>query len=151
MATTFGCESLATACASRAEACRLDVVGARVGPQDLDGDLAIQLRIVRGVDLAHPAAADQAQEAVASDRQLAGRRPRLAPPTAAGAATATSVAQAGQSTRWRSTAASAGPRSAPFTNATTVSSSRQSMVGRAIIAERGARTREAALAPPSVW
>jgi hypothetical protein len=55
-----------------------DVVGARVGAEDLDRDLAIELGVVRRVDLAHPAPPDQAQQAIAADRQLGGRRPRPA-------------------------------------------------------------------------
>ena len=51
------------------EAGGLDVVGVGVGAQDLDRDLSVELGIVRRVDLAHPAAADQMQQAVAADRR----------------------------------------------------------------------------------
>ena len=44
---------------------RLDVVGIGVAAHDLDGDLSIQLGIVRGVDLAHAAASHELEQAVA--------------------------------------------------------------------------------------
>ena len=63
---------------------------AGLDPQQLDGDLAIELRIVRGVDLAHPAAPHQPENQVAADdraasqwrgrridRKVRGRRARL--------------------------------------------------------------------------
>ena len=44
---------------------RLDVVGIGVAAHDLDGDLSIQLGIVRGVDLAHSAPSHELEQAVA--------------------------------------------------------------------------------------
>jgi hypothetical protein len=58
------------------------VRGALVRPQELEGDLAIELRVVGGVDLAHAAAPDHVEDGVAADAgsalqrsQLVGRRP----------------------------------------------------------------------------
>ena len=48
--------------------------GARLDAQQLDRDLAVQLRIVRRVDLAHPAAPDQPQHDVAADARAARER-----------------------------------------------------------------------------
>ena len=47
---------------------------AGLDPQELDRDLAIELRIVRRVDLAHPAAPDQPQHDVAADDRAASER-----------------------------------------------------------------------------
>jgi thiamine-monophosphate kinase len=48
--------------------------GARLDPQQLDRHLAIQLRIVRGVDLAHAAAADQPEDDVAANARATRER-----------------------------------------------------------------------------
>ena len=48
--------------------------GAGLDPQQLDRDLAIQLGVVGRVDLAHPAATDEAEHDVAPDGRAAGER-----------------------------------------------------------------------------
>ena len=45
-------------------------------PQELDRDLSVQLRVVSGVDLPHPAAPDQAEHDVAPDRRAPDERRR---------------------------------------------------------------------------
>ena len=56
---------------------RRALAGAGARAQQLDRDLAIQLGIVRGVDVAHPAAPDQPQHHVAPDRSAAGQNVRV--------------------------------------------------------------------------
>ena len=79
--TTFGCDRRAIALRLAQEALaralaplavRRDLV------QELERDLAIELRIVGRVDLAHAAAADEAQDDVAADTVAPGAR-RISP------------------------------------------------------------------------
>ncbi len=49
---------------------------AGLDPQELDRDLSVQLRIVGGVDLPHPAAPDQAEHDVAANRRAPDERRR---------------------------------------------------------------------------
>ena len=66
--TRLGCDSFAIARASRI--IRAASISSRVGvaAHDFDRDLSIEIRIVRGIDLAHAAAADQVQQPIAPDR-----------------------------------------------------------------------------------
>ena len=45
-----------------------------VGAHELDGDLAVQIRVIGGVDFAHRAAPDQAQHDEPSQRRAARQR-----------------------------------------------------------------------------
>ncbi len=58
---------------------RAQLVGraARAGTQDLEGDLAVQLRVVCGVDEAHAAGAKRPEHDVAADHRAARQRQRL--------------------------------------------------------------------------
>ena len=63
----LGCESVATALASRSKrARRPGLVCEEVG-QDFDRDVTIQLRVARPIDLAHAACADLGEDVVATE------------------------------------------------------------------------------------
>ena len=63
----FGCESAATALASRSKRARaVGVVGEAVG-EDLDRDVAVEPRVARPVDLAHSAGAERRQDLVGAE------------------------------------------------------------------------------------
>ena len=64
---TFGCDRRAIARASRSSRARRSAVPAPDSLHDLQGDAAIQVRVVGGVDLAHAAAPDGAQDLIAVD------------------------------------------------------------------------------------
>ena len=57
----FGCDSLATLIASRSNRASAAGIRREAGREDLDGDVAIEPRIARAIDLAHPACAELAR------------------------------------------------------------------------------------------
>ena len=137
-ATTFGCDRRAIAWASRSNR-RGAALHARSGAarlvQQLERDLAIELRIVGGVDHAHAAAPDDVQDHVAPDAHAAGQRGRSPRGRQQrGRATRGDVGAGGRGDELGTRGAgcevllrrrAAGGISRPSTNATTVSSSRQ--------------------------
>ena len=62
----FGCESEATALASRSKRARASGFAA-VLREDLDGDVAVELRVARAVDLAHAARAERREDLVGTE------------------------------------------------------------------------------------
>ena len=66
-ATTFGCESGRCACASRRSRERAGRAPLSSPCDQLERDAAVELRVVRGVDLAHAAAPDRAQNLIAAN------------------------------------------------------------------------------------
>ena len=72
MARMFGCERAATARASRSKRASASGRAREIGRQNLDRDIAIQLRVARAIDLAHAARARAARR-FRTDQDGAGR------------------------------------------------------------------------------
>ena len=60
----FGCESAATALASRSKRASASAFGGQMGGEDLDRDVPVELRVPRAVDLAHPARAEGREDLI---------------------------------------------------------------------------------------
>ena len=74
MARMFGCDSAATAFASRSNRSRASAIRGEVGGQDLDRDVTIQLRIARSEDFSHATGAERCDDPVGPEKAVGFER-----------------------------------------------------------------------------